>query len=72
MIATEVITITTTTITTINTKTCIFVSLLLSGSMGSGNRTFDFLTVALARVVMVVGNCDCVWCLRNYYRRGQY
>ena len=47
MIATVVITITTTTITTINTKSCIFVSLLHSGSMGSGNRTFDFLTVAL-------------------------
>jgi len=42
MVATVVITITTTTIATINTKSCIFVSLLLSGSMGSGNRAFDF------------------------------
>ena len=25
-----------------NTKTCIFVPLLLSGSMGSGDKTFDF------------------------------
>ena len=42
MVATVVITITTTTITIIDTKTCIFVSLLLSGSMRSRNRTFDF------------------------------
>jgi len=27
---------------TINTKTCIFVSLLLPGGLGSGNGTFDF------------------------------
>ena len=35
-------TITTTTIMTVNTETCIFVSLILSRRMGLGNRTSDF------------------------------
>jgi len=60
MTTTIVITITTTTIITINTKACMFVP-LLSRSMGSGTRTFDFdCVIGLGCCAIVVAECCAV------------
>jgi len=61
MTTTIVITITTTTIITINTKACMFVPLLLSRSMGSGTKTFDFdCVIGLGCCAIVVAECCAV------------